>query len=379
MQKSYKLILDVFCEVYDLLKPWADAEFWDFGNHDIVPGAIYVVSRQEFIKHHTRIREAVKQNLAKFIYSNPHEGSETIANQLHQQIPIDDLVFEKKIIVIGGGDMDSRYPHLQFDSFLPKLHDYEENVSACARSPEIFTKTHKPYKFLFLNGRSRPHRKYLIERFRLDGLLDQALWTNLDSTLPKSRLINLWENHRNLLSQPGQIKTLDPKYEFDFYKNRVNLQFDVNYIKYNLFDNSWGEIYLNPDAYIDTYFSLVTETVFDYPHSFRTEKIWKPLVMGQPWIAVANQGYYRDMRNLGFRTFDHLIDESFDQIPGSQQRIERIAHVVEDLCRQDLVQFLAAAEETCKYNQQHYAEMRIKVRREFPDRFFQFVNKYFNE
>ena len=376
MQKPYKLVLDTFCEVHDLLSPYADAEFWDFDQHEIIPGAVYVVGRKEFIKHHDRIRTAINNNVAKFIYSNPHEGSETIAGQLMKQIPIDDLAFLKKILIIGGGNMDSRYPCLQFDSFLPKLHDYEENISACSRSDEIFKQLIKPYKFLFLNGRARPHRKYLLEKFNLSGLLDQTIWTNLDSTSARSMHIRLWNGSQNLMANPSKIKTLDPKYEFDFYKDRVDLDFPVDYIKYNLFDNSWGEIYLNPKPYIDTYFSLVTETVFDYPYSFRTEKIWKPLVMGHPWVAVANQGYYRDMHNLGFQTFGHLIDESFDQIGSSQQRIERVAQVVEDLCRQDLSAFLAAAQETCKYNQQHYAELRPRVRKEFPKRFFQFIEQH---
>jgi hypothetical protein len=121
---------------------------------------------------------------------------------------------------------------------------------------------------------------------------------------------------------------------------------------------------------------VVTETVFDYPYSFRTEKIWKPVAMGHPFIAVANLGYYRDLHNLGFKTFGHLIDETFDLIENSQDRVTRIATVVEDLCRQDLTQFLAAAEDICKYNQQHLAHMRGQVRKEFPERFFQFLRQY---
>jgi hypothetical protein len=35
-------------------------------------------------------------------------------------------------------------------------------------------------------------------------------------------------------------------------------------IKGKLFNNEWGEIYLNANPYLDTYFSLITETVFDY-------------------------------------------------------------------------------------------------------------------
>jgi len=121
---------------------------------------------------------------------------------------------------------------------------------------------------------------------------------------------------------------------------------------------------------------VVTETVFDYPYSFRTEKIWKPIAMGHPWIAVANAGYYRDMRRLGFRTFDSAIDESFDTIENNQDRIERIAQVIEDLCSQDLESFLKECYNTCKYNQQHLAEMRVRVREEFPNRFRQFIQQH---
>jgi hypothetical protein len=145
-----------------------------------------------------------------------------------------------------------------------------------------------------------------------------------------------------------------------------------------LFKNEWGEIYLNARAYLDTYFSLVTETVFEHPYSFRTEKIWKPIAIGHPFIVVSNQGYYKDLHQLGFKTFGHLIDESFDTIENNQQRIECIAQVVEDLCQQDLASFIKECYNVCKYNQQHLVEMRTKVRQDFPERFFQFI-KIFNE
>jgi hypothetical protein len=150
------------------------------------------------------------------------------------------------------------------------------------------------------------------------------------------------------------------------------------FAKYSLFGNDWGEIYLNPRPYSDTYFSLVTETVFEYPYSFRTEKIWKPICMGHPFVVAANAGYYRDLHALGFRTFGHLIDESFDSIANVQDRIDRIADIVHDISRNP-VEFMLAAEETSKYNQQHLRVLREQVRREFPQRFFQFIERYFND
>jgi hypothetical protein len=83
---------------------------------------------------------------------------------------------------------------------------------------------------------------------------------------------------------------------------------------------------------------------------------------------------------LGFKSFGKLIDQSFDQIEDPQKRIERIVQVVTDLCNQNLDEFLASAQNICKYNQEHFANMRLQVRREFPERFFRFLNKYkFNE
>jgi hypothetical protein len=125
--------------------------------------------------------------------------------------------------------------------------------------------------------------------------------------------------------------------------------------------------------YIDTYFSLITETVFEYPYSFRTEKIWKAIAMGHPWIVAANAGYYRDIQNLGFKTFGHLIDESFDQVEPHWARASRIVDVVEDLCKQDLASFLKECYTVCKYNQELLIEKRPQVRQAFPLRFFKFL------
>jgi hypothetical protein len=359
MLGNRKLVLDTFCEVYDLLKPWADEEFWNFQEHiaqgKFVPGAIYLIGRQQFHVNVDRIRQLVDQ--VHIILSNPSEGSDTLRTHCTLVWAVNDLVHANKLLLIGGGDMDHSWTCLQYDSFLPKILDYEKNLHECSRVTEIYDKTHKPYKFLFLNGRSRGHRQYLINRFLDSQLLDQSIWTNLDA-------------------KNGPINYLDPGYEVDQYSKNVNQSVNDQFVKYKLFDDEWGEIYLKAEPYIDSYFSVVTETVFKYPYSFRTEKIWKPIAIGHPWIAVANQGYYRDLHNLGFQTFGHVIDESFDSMENNQDRLERIAQVIEDLCRQDLASFLKECYNVCKYNQQHLAEMRQQVRQEFPNRFKQFIQQH---
>ena len=268
----------------------------------------------------------------------------------------DRIIKQGKILLLSGGDVAPEYPHLVYDAFLPKILDYNENVSAVQLYKDNYT-TDRPYKFLFLNGQERYHRKFMIKS--LSGLLDTALWSNLDSG-------------------NGPVKLLDQQYEH----TRFNVDFSVvdKNVKSKLFGAKiWGDVLLAPAQYSNTYFSLVTETVHNYPYSFRTEKIWKPITIGHPWIAVANHGFYRDIHNLGFRTFGNVIDENFDTIENNNDRLKRVSEVVKDLCRQDLVSFLNECYNTCKYNQQHLAEMRIQVRNEFPERFTQFITKHINE
>ena len=246
MLNNCKLVLDTFCEVYDQLKPWADAEFWNFEEHltadKLIPGAVYLIGRRQFFLNSTHIRKLVETDQILVILSNPAEGSDTMRMHCTNIFYIDDLVKSGKILIIGGGDMDAEWPCLQYDSFLPKILDYKENRLAVARSDEIYNKLNKPYKFLFLNGRTRPHRKYLLEKFRLSGLLDQSLWTWLDTTTGKSQSIQLNTHGYDLMDSPNQIKYLPVEYEFNFYQDRIGQSTSDSFVKHHLFNDDWGEI-----------------------------------------------------------------------------------------------------------------------------------------
>lgn len=377
MLNGRRLVIDTMSEVYDLLRPWANEEFWDFGSVELVPNSIYIICRQQFIDHIDRIKLMLDDPQYTVVFDNAAEGSWTLVGQLHK-LHLEDSAISGKLLIIGGGDMDDRYRYIRWDHFLSEILHYEENIQALGQSDLIFEKREKPYKFLFLNGRARPHRKYIYERLKEIGLLDQSLWTMLESRPCIVRGLKLQRGDINLMATTTPLRWLPPEYEVSRYRNT-----NVNpgpltraFVKPELFDNTWGEIYLEPAPYIDTYFSLITETVYEYPYSFRTEKIAKPLLMGHPWIVVANQGWYRDIRNLGFKTFSHVIDESFDNIENHQDRIERVIAVVDDLCRQNLPTFLDACRDTVKYNQQHLQELMPKLRSEFPNQFEEFIKKW---
>lgn len=73
---------------------------------------------------------------------------------------------------------------------------------------------------------------------------------------------------------------------------------------------------------------LVTETVATGRRHHLTEKTFKPIAMGMPFIIVGTQGSLRYLRSYGFKTFGDLWDESYDDEPDDSRRIEKIAHTL---------------------------------------------------
>ena len=362
------LVVDTFSLVYKDLRPWITHEFWTLDQHTIVPNSVYIIGRKLFVEYRPLVESMLQRSDLMVVFDNAFEGSRTLMDQL-RGMRLDDYARSGRLKIIGGGDMDPVYDYVRIDHFLVHILDYEENLQAQTRTDEIFSTADKPYRFMFLNGRARPHRKYLYERFAESGLLDHSIWTMLESRPCIDRSLKLQRGAINVMSTPTPLRRLPERYEYKDYKH-TDITVDMPeraFIKMDMFRNTWGEIYLEPQGYIDTYFSVVTETVFDVPYSFRTEKIAKVLTMGHPWICASNQYFYRDLRALGFQTFGNIIDESFDLIEDHQDRMDRIHDIVQDLCAQDLGEFLTACEPVCKYNQQRLREFQTEHRAQIPN------------
>lgn len=377
MQKTPRLYVDRFSEVFDLLQHVAAGDFYDFSRIDLEPGSVCIVGRQNLQDNMSRFRDMAESGHYVMIFCNAAEGSWTLQSQI-QQLHLDDLLQKNQMQLIAAAPADKEYSCLCLDHFLLRMMDFPENRVAQKSTSKIFHCEPKPYQFLFLNGRARPHRKYLYERWRRLGLLEHALYTMLDARPTVVRHFDFVEDHINVMATSTTLQRLPDCYEVPRYRDPVFGPItDRSNLKQELFRQEWGEIYLEPAAYIDTYFSVVTETVCaESAISFRTEKLAKPLAMGHPFIVAANAGYYRDLQALGFRTFGHVIDESFDSIDHAQTRMDRITQVVSDLCAQDLNSFLAACEDVCKYNQQHLDQFAAETRRDFPERFLQFLRQH---
>jgi len=71
--------------------------------------------------------------------------------------------------------------------------------------------------------------------------------------------------------------------------------------------------------YNRTWYSLICETRGQGPVIF-TEKLGKALLAQRIFILVSSHHALKSLRRLGFRTFSHVLDESYDEISDDHQR-----------------------------------------------------------
>ena len=102
----------------------------------------------------------------------------------------------------------------------------------------------------------------------------------------------------------------------------------------------------------DAYFNFVIETHLDVDQSngvFITEKTFKPIKHCQPFVIVGAKGSIQQLRNMGYKTFDHVVNHDYDTIDNNTERwnavcteMERIAkskktHEMFKQCKHDIL------------------------------------------
>ena len=78
------------------------------------------------------------------------------------------------------------------------------------------------------------------------------------------------------------------------------------------------------DFYKETFLSVVTEVLFDHDSIFLSEKILKPIWNLHPFIVASVPFTLKKLKELGFKTFEPFIDESYDKEKNHVERMNKI-------------------------------------------------------
>lgn len=111
---------------------------------------------------------------------------------------------------------------------------------------------------------------------------------------------------------------------------------------------------INSSLYTNSYCHIVLETLFDVDQSggaFITEKTYKCIKFGQPFVIAGGPGSLQALRDSGYRTFDHAIDNGYDTIEDNTQRWFAIRNALEKIKQQDLHSWYLKCLPDLEYNQ----------------------------
>jgi hypothetical protein len=82
---------------------------------------------------------------------------------------------------------------------------------------------------------------------------------------------------------------------------------------------------------LDSYLHLVTETTV-IPGVFITEKTWKPVAAGVPFLMLGNPGTMSLLKTLGVDTYDDVINHAYyDNEPDWRERLTKMHTVLDNL------------------------------------------------
>lgn len=97
----------------------------------------------------------------------------------------------------------------------------------------------------------------------------------------------------------------------------------------------WHESYsFIPDSFNNTLLDIVCETYnHDNEKYFFTEKTWRPILWGKPFLIAGVAGINKELKSMGFELYDEIIDYSFDNETDVNKRMEMIALQIATLCK----------------------------------------------
>lgn len=164
--------------------------------------------------------------------------------------------------------------------------------------------------------------------------------------------------HREFLHKKIMEKKLQDKFFHNFNQNWIA---GTDLEKTSLFDKNKGIIYYNskqtansstPIPYLiynNSWFSIVSETSTD--KRFFTEKTAKSFLGKRLFVFFGAQHALQDLKYLGYKTFEAIVDESYDHEPDNIKRWEMAFEQIQWLCTQDPEKIYQQALPILEHNQ----------------------------
>ena len=202
----------------------------------------------------------------------------------------------------------------------------------------------RPYDFTLLSRTHKWWRATAVTDLQRTGLLSRSQWS-----------YNTISINDQYADNPIEVDRLDVAADLTRFVDNAPYTCD------NLTADEHNDHHLTELIhYTDSYFNIVLETHFDADQSsgaFLTEKTFKPIKHAQPFVVVGAVGSLAALRSLGYRTFDSVLDNTYDTIQDNTKRWLALRELIAQI-KQNPGEYFNACLADILHNQQLFASSK---------------------
>lgn len=167
----------------------------------------------------------------------------------------------------------------------------------------------KPYLFDCLLGARRPHRDYVMLALTKTGLLDQSLVT-YRTGFPGEIVNEYSEKYANCF----------PEIELNwpYVSPKLHNEWEVGLSVTNA-----NSCELPEGIFHNTHYSIICETLGTGNDFFLSEKTVKAMFSKRVFVVFGPKHFLKHLHELGFQTFDAILDESYDNESVDEVRYQK--------------------------------------------------------
>jgi hypothetical protein len=279
-----------------------------------------------------KIIEHISQNRLKILFYY-HEGD----NPFIIKTRLDTLTTKHNLnencyVFISGNTGASKIANfLYFTDF--ELWYYQRNLNL---PPLQIHQNPRDKDFTILNRLHKPWRAMAMTAFKYNGILNNSYWSYCNQGELDS------DTAIEIESVPG------------WREQTQKFLNDAPYFCDTLTDDQRNSHSHVIDKYhTNSYCQIVMETHFDIQQSgaFISEKTFKPIKHGQMFFIAGPAGSLQVLRDLGYKTFDFVLDNSYDTIDDATERWQALLASIW-FAKLDLPKLFKLCIDDIKHNQQ---------------------------
>jgi len=288
--------------------------------YPVIINSINMLKYNSFLKHGFSIQKEVlddcRSGRCKILIYDLFEAHGNNLRELKMFITAQSELLQVPLSCFGFLDGNPETPALQaqygtagFYMFDWENHPFFPSVLEMEKQrTDILNKKFRPYHFINLNHRPRRHRIHIVTNI-MTRWADKILFSC--DTFPYA------DHHYADLVLSGKLTK--------------KLHDALPILLDGLMDNV-NNTQISSRMMSLAYINLTSETFFFEPDTkFLTEKTFKPIIFMQPFIVAGPHHSLKRLKDMGYRTFSPLINESYDNEKDPMKRLDLIYKEIERL------------------------------------------------